>query len=59
MLLETVLTELPHTTVVSGSGMAGMGSVNQIQTRKAMKRLYLCGDGETDVAEYGSCLRPG
>ena len=54
MLLETVLTELPHTTVVSGSGMAGMGSVNQIQTRKAMKRLYLCGDGETDVAEYGS-----
>lgn len=54
MLLETALTELPHTTVVSGSGMAGMGSVNQIQTRKAMKRLYLCGDGETDVAEYGS-----
>lgn len=54
MLLETVLTELPHTTVVSGSGMAGAGSVNQIQTRKAMKRLYLCGDGETDVAEYGS-----
>ena len=54
MLLETVLTELPHTTVVSGSGMAGTGSVNQIQTRKAMNRLYLCGDGETDVAEYGS-----
>lgn len=54
MLLETVLTELPHTIVVSGSGMAGVGSVNQIQTRKAMNRLYLCGDGETDVAEYGS-----
>ena len=54
MLLETVLTELPHTTVVSGSGMAGVGSVNEIQTRKAMNRLYLCGDGKTDVAEYGS-----
>lgn len=54
MLLETVLTELPHVTVVSGSGMAGVGSVNEIQTRKAMNRLYLCGDGETDVAEYGS-----
>lgn len=54
MLLETVLTELPHATVVSGSGMAGTGSVNEIQTRKAMKRLYLCGDGKTDVAEYGS-----
>lgn len=54
MLLETVLTELPHTIVVSGSGMAGAGSVNEIQTRKAMNRLYLCGDGKTDVAEYGS-----
>ncbi len=54
MLLETVLTELPHTIVVSGSGMAGAGSVNEIQTRKAMNRLYLCGDGQTDVAEYGS-----
>lgn len=54
MLLETVLAELPHTIVVSGSGMAGMASVNKIQTRKAMSRLYLCGDGETDVAEYGS-----
>lgn len=54
MLLETVLTELPHTIVVSGSGMAGTASVNEIQTRKAMNRLYLCGDGKTDVAEYGS-----
>lgn len=54
MLLETVLTELPHTTVVSGSGMAGTGSANEIQTRKAMNRLYVCGDGKTDVAEYGS-----
>lgn len=54
MLLETVLTELPNMTVISGSGMAGAGSANKIQTRKAMNRLYLCGDEETDVAEYGS-----
>lgn len=54
MLLETVLTELPHMTVVSGSGMAGAGSANKIQTRKAMNRLYLCGDEEADVEEYGS-----
>lgn len=54
MLLETALAGLPHITVVSGSGMAGAGSANEIQTRKAMKRLYVCGDGETDVAEYGS-----
>jgi len=54
MLLETVLTELSDITIVSGSGMAGTGSVNEIQTRKAMNRLYLCGDGKTDVEEYGS-----
>ena len=54
MLLETVLTELSDITIVAGSGMAGTGSVNEIQTRKAMNRLYLCGDGKTDVEEYGS-----
>ena len=31
MLIETALTELPHTVVVSGSGMAGTGSANTIQ----------------------------
>ncbi len=54
MLIETALTELPHTVVVSGSGMAGIGSANTIQTVRAMNRLYLCGDGETDVATSGS-----
>ena len=54
MLIETALTELPHTVVVSGSGMAGTGSANTIQTVRAMNRLYLCGDGETDVATSGS-----
>ena len=54
MLIETALTELPHTVVVSGSGMAGTGSANEIQTVRAMNRLYLCGDGETDVATSGS-----
>lgn len=54
MLIETALTELPHAVVVSGSGMAGTGSANTIQTVRAMNRLYLCGDGETDVATSGS-----
>ena len=54
MLIETALTELPHTVVVSGSGMAGTGSANTIQTVRAMNRLYLCGDGKTDVATSGS-----
>lgn len=54
MLLETALGGMPDTMVVSASGMAGVGSANQIQTRRALSRLYLCGDGEADVAEYGS-----
>ena len=33
---------------LSGSGMAGMDSVNRIQTRRVMKRFYLCGDGTSD-----------
>ena len=41
-------------TVVSGNGMAGTGDANSIVTRKAGDRLYICGDGESDVKETGS-----
>ena len=41
-------------TIVSGNGMAGMDSANSIITRKAGDRLYICGDGESDVKEKGS-----
>lgn len=55
MLVGTLLSELPEAVVVSGSGMAGFGSGNLIQTRKRMRRLYLCGDGTSDIAD-GICL---
>lgn len=54
MLTETLLTQCPGCVIVSGSGMAGTASVNAIQTRRAMSRLYLCGDGEADVTREGS-----
>ncbi len=54
MLIETLLAGLPAVRVVSGSGMAGIGSVNEIRTEQAFRRLYICGDRETDVAEAGS-----
>lgn len=41
LLVETLLATCPDTTIVSGSGMAGMGSANTIRTRKALERLYL------------------
>ena len=31
--------------------MAGLGSANQIKTRKITKRFYLCGDEVSDVAD--------
>ena len=58
LLVETLLATCPDTTIVSGSGMAGMGSANTIRTRKALERLYLCGDGCTDVAAEGSLASP-
>ena len=58
LLVETLFATCLDTTIVSGSGMAGMGSANTIRTRKALERLYLCGDGCTDVATEGSLASP-
>ena len=49
MLVNAVLEDFEDKIIVSGSGMSGLGSANKIKTQKIMKRLYLCGDGESDV----------
>ncbi len=49
MLVNTVLELMPDKYLVAASGMAGIGSPNAIQTRRITKRLYLCGDGVSDV----------
>lgn len=51
MLAEAVLTGLPDTPLVSGSGMAGWGSANAIQTVRRFGQFYVCGDGESDIAD--------
>ena len=56
MLANLVLETMPGKTLVSASGMAGLGSANTIQTRKITNRLYLCGDGTSDVAREGSLM---
>lgn len=38
-------------TVVIGNGMAGAGPAEAVVTRRAGRRLYVCGDGSTDVAD--------
>ncbi|ONI41184.1 thiamine biosynthesis protein ThiF [Candidatus Epulonipiscium fishelsonii] len=49
MLVENLLIKTTAT-IVSGSGMAGYSSGNNIQTYKKMSRLYVCGDLESDIA---------
>ncbi len=54
MLTEIVLTEMKDKYLVAASGMAGLHDANSIKTRKVTSKFYLCGDGESDVAEqYG------
>lgn len=49
MLVNTVLEIFSEKFLVAGSGMAGFGSANRIQTRKVTKQFYLCGDEVSDV----------
>ena len=51
MLISTLGAQLPEVKLISASGMGGLGSANGIQTRRAMKNLYLCGDYVSDMAE--------
>ena len=51
MLTNTVLTEMLDKYLVAASGMAGLYDANRIKTRKVTSKFYLCGDGESDVAD--------
>ena len=48
MLVSGVLEYFPEKYIVAGSGLAGLGSANTIQTRRVSQRFYLCGDGTSD-----------
>lgn len=49
MLVNTVLATFPDKYMLSGTGMAGFGSANTIQSRKVFGKFYLCGDEKSDV----------
>lgn len=55
MLINTLLSECPDAVIVSGNGMAGLSEANLIKTRKAAKRLYICGDETADIS-FGTGL---
>ena len=58
MLANGVLERLPRCYLVAASGMAGLATPNTIRTRRIMKRFYLCGDGESDVADGIGLVAP-
>lgn len=58
ILIETLLNACPDMPIVSGSGMAGDGSPNDIMTRRRFANLYVCGDGESDVASGLGLMAP-
>ncbi len=49
MLVNLVMAELPDKYLLSGSGMAGFGSANEIVTKRVSKHFYMSGDGVSDV----------
>lgn len=48
-LANYVLEQMPDKYFVAASGMAGLGSPNEIITRRITNMFYLCGDGKSDV----------
>ena len=55
MLMEELLTNT-NKIVVSASGMAGLGSANEIVTRKIKDNFYLVGDNYSDYEEYSGIM---
>ncbi len=55
MLVNFVLEHYPEKYLIAASGMAGLGSANEIKTRKISNRFYLCGDEKSD-SDHGMGL---
>lgn len=58
MLVNTVSERYPDKFIVSASGMSGLHTGNTITTKKLGKRLYICGDGESDVTDDITLFAP-
>lgn len=50
MLANAVLERMPEKFLVAASGMAGLGSANNIKTERIAPQFYLCGDRVSDIA---------
>ncbi|MDD6734326.1 MAG: sulfur carrier protein ThiS adenylyltransferase ThiF [Lachnospiraceae bacterium] len=58
MLVSSLLSLCPDSYVVSGNGMAGFENINSIHTTKRLSKLYVCGDGSSDVSNKPGLWSP-
>lgn len=58
MLVNGVSERYPEKFIVAASGMSGLHTGNTIQTKRLGRRLYICGDGMSDVSEDGTLFAP-
>lgn len=58
MLVNGISELYPEKYIVSASGMSGLHTGNSIQTKRLGKRLYICGDGTSDVNSDGTLFAP-
>lgn len=58
LLVNGVSEYYPEKYIVAASGMSGLRTGNTIKTKKFGKRLYICGDGTSDVADDGTLFAP-
>ena len=58
MLVNGVSERYPDKFIVAASGMSGLHTGNTIQTKRLGRRLYICGDGMSDVSEDGTLFAP-
>ena len=58
MLIESASEGLPDAFVIGGSGMAGFGDSNRIQTTRMGKKIFICGDLTTAVAPGRGLMAP-
>lgn len=54
-LVNLILETMSDKYLIAASGMAGLGSSNEIITRRITEHFYLCGDNVSDVSK-GECL---
>ena len=58
MLVNGVSERYPEKYIVAASGMSGLHTGNTIQTKRLGRRLYICGDGMSDVSDDGTLFAP-